>query len=183
MGVRQELREVYGEKYDRDVNRVAGINKFTSPALGKHKLFKIREPMKIGEYNNFVQYVDEVQEVNSSDGTKTYAIVYDGKGKPRENLPHNLTEYVASQIEGQLIKALSGRDPDDDLNVSRGSIWKITGVVNPKAGPTPDGRQIGDTMNKLELISLDGNIVGQILAGIDSSTKTQITAEDQTRYT
>ena len=182
MGVRQELRDVFGDDYERRVGRVSGINKFVNPDINKEKFLKIREPMTRGEYSNFVQYVDEVQEVKGSDGVTTYITIVDGQGKKKENLPHSLTKNTASQIEGQVIKALNGREPDDDFLVTKGSIWKVKGVKNPVTGATPTGGEYGDVMHKLFLISLDGNVVGQVLAGGGTVPK-EISQEDKAKYT
>lgn len=183
MGVRQELRDIFGSKYEDAVSRIAGINKFTHPELNKEKVFKIREPMKRGEYSNFVQRVDEMQEVKNPNGTKTYVVIYDGKGKPKEDLPHSLTMLQAAQIEGNILKALNGRDPDDDLNISRGSIWKVKGTRNPLSGPTPTGGEYGEVMFKFTLITLDGKTVGEVLAGTGGEPSKQVNAEEQAKYT
>lgn len=163
MGVRTLLREAYVD-HEATVNRVSGLKKFTNPGLNEEKFFKIREPMKHNEkYNNFSQIVDEVQVVKNGDVT-AYVTKVDANGRPRENLPQTLTKYACGQIEGQIIKKLEGREPDEDLNISVSSVWKVKGAKNPTSG---DG--YGDVMYNYTLIALDGNVIGQVLAGTSSA--------------
>lgn len=163
MGVRTLLRETF-EDHDATVDRISGLKKFANPGLNEEKYFKIKEPMKINEkYNNFSQIVDEVIQTKDGDVT-AYVVKVDAKGNPRENLPQQLGKYACGQIEGQIIKKLEGREPDEDLNISINSVWKVKGIKNPKTG-----EGYGDVMHTYTLIALDGNVVGQVLAGATSS--------------
>jgi len=167
MGLRTQLREVYDD-HEKTVNRVSGINKFTNPGLNEEKHFKVREPMKLNEkYGSFSQIVDEVQMVKNGD-VIAYVTKVDANGKPRENLPQTLTKYACGQIEGQIVKKLEGREPDEDLNISTNSIWKVKGTKNPMSG-----EGYGDVMYNYTLIALDGNVIGQVLAGASPSQETQ----------
>lgn len=173
MGVRTLLRETYDD-HERTVNRISGINKFTNPALNEEKYFKIREPMKYNDkYKNFSQIVDEVQLVKNGDIT-AYVTKVDATGKPRENLPQQLTKYACGNIEGQIVKKLEGREPDEDLNISVNSIWKVKGVKNPVSG-----EGYGDVMFNYTLIALDGNVIGQVLSGGIPQTQTQTQEQTQ----
>lgn len=181
MGVLQQIREAYPAEYEKRVERISGQKKFTNPELGKTKFFKIKEPMRI-ENNIISQTVDEIQEVKSPNGEVIYAVVtYEG-GKKRENLPQSLSMNAAANIEGLIRKELKGRDPDDDLNISLGSIWQIKGVKNPRSGPEGE---FGDVMHNFKLIKLDGNVVGKILSGggVGSGLNTELKSEDLAKYT
>jgi hypothetical protein len=165
MGVLTQLRETYGD-HEATVNRVSGLKKFTNPGLNEEKHFKIKEPMKLNDkYGNFSQVVDEVQIVKNGDIT-AYVTKVDAKGNPRENLPQTLTKNACGNIEGQIVKKLEGREPDEDLNISVNSIWKVKGVKNPVSG-----EGYGDVMYNYTLIALDGNVIGQVLAGATSSAQ------------
>lgn len=165
MGVLTQLRETYAD-HEATVNRVSGLKKFTNPGLNEEKYFKIKEPMKLNDkYGNFSQIVDEVQVVKNGDIT-AYVTKVDATGKPRENLPQTLTKNACGNIEGQIIKKLEGREPDEDLNISVNSIWKVKGVKNPVSG-----EGYGDVMYNYTLIALDGNVIGQVLAGSTSSAQ------------
>jgi len=167
MGIRTQLREVYDD-HERTVERISGIGKFSNPGLNEEKYFKIKEPMKFNEkYKNFSQLVDEIQPAKDGDIT-VYVTKVDKTGKPRENLPHSLTKNACGNIEGLITKKLEGREPDEDLNISINSIWKVKGVKNPRSG-----EGFGDVMHNFTLIALDGNVIGQVLAGISSSQETQ----------
>lgn len=168
MGVLTQLREVNGPKYEQSVDRIAGIKKFTNPGINEEKYFKIKEPMKLNEkFNNFSQLVDEVQRAKDGD-IVTYVTKLDGNGKPRENLPQSMSLNAAANIEGLIRKKLEGREPDEDLNISINSIWKIKGVKNPVSG-----EGYGDVMHRFELIALDGNIIGQVLSGGTPQVQTE----------
>lgn len=177
MGVLQEIRDAYPVEYEKRVERISGQKKFTNPELGKTKFFKIKEPLRI-ENNIISQIVDEMQEIKGPDGTVTYVVVtYEG-GKRRENLPQSLSMNAAANIEGLIRKELKGRDPDDDLNVSIGSIWRVKGIKNPRSGPEGE---FGDVMHNFALLRLDGNVVGQIFAG--GTINTEPKSEDVEKYT
>jgi len=100
--------------------------------------------------------------------TTVYVTKVDQRGKPRENLPQALTKNACANIEGLIVKKLEGREPDDDLNISINSVWKIKGTKNPMSG-----EGYGEVMHNFVLISLDGNVVGQVLAGTSSSKEVQ----------
>jgi len=167
MGVLTQLRDVYAD-HERTVDRVSGFKKFANPIINEEKYFKIKEPMRFNDqYKNFSQIVDEVIPTRDGDIT-VYVTRLDANGKPRENLPQNLTKNACGNIEGQIRKKLEGRDPDEDLNISINSIWKVKGVKNPR---TDEG--FGDVMHNFTLIALDGNVIGQVLAGVSSSQETR----------
>jgi len=159
MGVLTQLRDVYDD-HERTVDRVSGFKKFANPILHEEKYFKIKEPMRLNDqYKNFSQIVDELIQVKDGD-IVTYVTKLDANGKPRENLPQNLTKNACGHIEGLIRKQLEGREPDEDLNISINSIWKVKGVKNPKSG-----EGFGDVMHNFTLIALDGNVIGQVLSG------------------
>jgi hypothetical protein len=159
MGVLTQLREKFDD-HERTVDRISGFKKFTNPEIGEEKYFKIKEPMRLNDkYKNFYQVVDEVVKVKDGD-VVTYVTKLDANGKPRENLPHNLTKNACGNIEGLIRKKLEGREPDEDLNISINSVWKVKGKKNPVSG-----EGYGDVMHDFVLLYLDGNIMGQVLSG------------------
>lgn len=174
MGVLTQLREVNGPKYEQTVDRVSGFKKFVNPGLNEEKYFKIKEPLRMNEkYNSFFQIVDEV--IPTKDGDITvYVTKLDATGKPRENLPHNVTSNAAANIEGSIRKKLEGREPDEDLNISVNSVWKIKGKKNPVSG-----EGYGDVMHEITLIYLDGNVIGQVLSGGTPQVQTNIQPQTQ----
>lgn len=168
MGVRTLLRETFDD-HEKTVDRVSGLKKFANPGLNEEKFFKIKEAMKLNDrFKNFSQIVDEVQPVKDGDVT-VYVTKIDATGKPRENLPQQLTKHACAQIEGQIIKKLEGREPDEDLNISVNSVWKIKGAKNPVSG-----EGYGDVMYNYTLVALDGSVIGQVLAGASSQTQTPV---------
>lgn len=159
MGVLTQLRETYDD-HERTVDRVSGFKKFANPILNEEKYFKIKDPMRFNDqYKNFSQIVDEVIPTRDGDIT-VYVTRLDANGKPRENLPHALTKNACGNIEGLIRKKLEGREPDEDLNISINSIWKVKGIKNPRSG-----EGFGDVMHNFTLIALDGNVIGQVLSG------------------
>ncbi len=180
MGILQQIREAYPVEYEKRVERISGQKKFTNPELNKIKFFKIKEPLRI-ENNIISQIVDEIQEVKGPNGEMSYVIVVDANGKKRENLPQSLSMNAAANIEGLIRKELKGRDPDDDFNISKNSIWQVKGVKNPNPGPN---NEYGEVMHNFKLIKLDGNIVGQILSGggVGGTISTELKPEDIAKY-